>query len=94
MDFKADAEHNQFMVGTEDSFCYSVSRYGSKMNINEMYEGHYGPVTGISFNQSTQSKSDYDFSNLFLSSSFDSSIKLWDMKVEILQLFDAEIAFI
>jgi len=90
MDFKADAEHNKFIVGTEDSFCYSVSRYGSKMNINDMYEGHYGPVTGISCNQSTQNKSDYDFSNLFLSSSFDSSIKLWDAKEPALPIHSFE----
>lgn len=46
-----------------------------------MYEGHHAPVTGIDTNTVQTSIS---FSHLFLTSSFDWTIKLWNMKVEIL----------
>lgn len=50
----------------------------SKAGINEAFEAHQGPVTGIDCHQ-VQGR--LDFSHLFLSSSFDWTIKLWSLKV-------------
>ncbi len=46
--------------------------------INDVFEGHHGPVTAVSCNKSV------DYSNIFLTSSFDWSIKLWNMTVSFL----------
>jgi hypothetical protein len=45
----------------------------SKSGINECFYGHFGPVTGLSMNQA---QDPIDFSHIFLTSSFDWSIKL------------------
>lgn len=43
-----------------------------------MFEGHQGPVTGISCHSAVGT---VDFSHLFITSSFDWTIKLWSTKV-------------
>ena len=53
-------------------FCYS------KAGVSEVFEGHVGPVTGIHTNSVPGS---IDFSQDFLSSSFDWTVKLWNAKV-------------
>ncbi|PIK50317.1 putative cytoplasmic dynein 1 intermediate chain 2 [Apostichopus japonicus] len=68
---------NNFVVGSEDGSVYTASRHGSKAGINEAFEAHQGPVTGIDCHQ-VQGR--LDFSHLFLSSSFDWTIKLWSLK--------------
>ncbi|XP_071497507.1 cytoplasmic dynein 1 intermediate chain 2-like [Diadema antillarum] len=68
---------NNFVVGSEDGAVYTASRHGSKAGINEAYEAHQGPVTGIDCHHVP---GQLDFSHLFLSSSFDWTIKLWSMK--------------
>jgi dynein intermediate chain len=50
----------------------------SKSGINESFEGHYGPVTGLSCHQV---QGPIDFSHTFLTSSFDWTVKLWNLKV-------------
>ena len=50
----------------------------SKSGINETFEGHYGPVTGLSCHQV---QGPIDFSHIFLTSSFDWTVKLWNLKV-------------
>uniref|UniRef100_A0AAY4DVQ3 Cytoplasmic dynein 1 intermediate chain 1 n=1 Tax=Denticeps clupeoides TaxID=299321 RepID=A0AAY4DVQ3_9TELE len=45
--------------------------------ICEMFEGHQGPVTGISCHGAVGS---VDFSHLFITSSFDWTVKLWSTK--------------
>jgi dynein intermediate chain, cytosolic len=49
--------------------------------MKDTFEDHYGPITAVSFNKTTESL-DYndkrDLSNLYLTSSFDSTVKLWD----------------
>ena len=54
----------------------------SKQGINELYEGHFGPVTGVSAATAGASGvvGSLDLSQLFLSSSFDCSVKLWHMR--------------
>lgn len=68
---------NNFVVGSEDGAVYTASRHGSKAGINEAYEAHQGPVTGIDCHHVP---GQLDFSHLFLSSSFDWTIKLWSLK--------------
>ncbi|XP_017327823.1 cytoplasmic dynein 1 intermediate chain 1 isoform X5 [Ictalurus punctatus] len=68
---------NNFVVGSEEGTVYTASRHGSKAGISEMFEGHQGPVTGISCHNAV---GPIDFSNLFTTSSFDWTAKLWSTK--------------
>jgi dynein intermediate chain len=57
---------------------YSIAcRHGSRAGLTETYEGHQGPVTGISAHAV---QGGIDFSHLFLTSSLDWTIKLWSLK--------------
>lgn len=71
------ADVNNFIVGSEDGSVYTACRHGSKAGVTETYEGHQGPVTGISAHAVQGA---IDFSHLFLTSSFDWTVKLWSMK--------------
>jgi len=51
------------------------------LNATDRYEGHGGIITGLSFHP--QSAGSYNFSNLFLTSSIDWTVKLWRTKVNI-----------
>ncbi|XP_063054308.1 cytoplasmic dynein 1 intermediate chain 1 isoform X1 [Engraulis encrasicolus] len=68
---------NNFVVGSEEGTVYTASRHGSKAGIGEMFEGHQGPVTGISCHNAVGA---VDFSHLFTTSSFDWTVKLWTTK--------------
>ncbi|BFZ22492.1 hypothetical protein BsWGS_25530 [Bradybaena similaris] len=68
---------NNFIVGSEECTVYSACRHGSKAGINDMFEGHQGPITGI---DTHRVPGQTDFSPYFLTSSFDWTIKLWSMK--------------
>ncbi|CAF0745083.1 unnamed protein product [Rotaria sordida] len=70
-------EVNNFIIGSEEGQAYSGSRHGNKAGIQESYEGHFGPITGLSCHNVNGST---DFSSLFLTSSFDWSVKLWSLK--------------
>ena len=50
----------------------------SKAGINDMFEGHQGPVTGIDCHAVPGA---IDFSPYFITSSFDWTVKLWNIKV-------------
>lgn len=52
----------------------------SKAGIGEVFEGHQGPVTGINCHMAV---GPVDFSHLFVTSSFDWTVKLWTTKVRI-----------
>jgi len=76
-------KQNNFFTGAEDGSLYSAqvhSNQNANDNILEIYEGHQGPVTGISTFPSNQDISS-DVSGLLLSSSFDWSVKLWNPKL-------------
>lgn len=65
----------------ESSQLFSCVCY-SKAGITEVFEGHHGPVTGLSCHSAG---GPVDFSHLFISSSFDWTVKLWSTKVRHLQ---------
>ncbi|XP_043117188.1 cytoplasmic dynein 1 intermediate chain 1 isoform X3 [Puntigrus tetrazona] len=68
---------NNYVVGSEEGTVYTASRHGSKAGIGEMFDGHQGPVTGISCHNAV---GPVDFSHLFTTSSFDWTVKLWSTK--------------
>jgi dynein intermediate chain len=68
---------NNFVVGSEEGAAYSACRHGAKAGITDTYDGHQGPVTGISVNAV---QGGIDFSHMFLTSSIDWTIKLWSLK--------------
>ncbi|CAO3625999.1 unnamed protein product [Cunninghamella echinulata] len=77
-----DNETTTFWVGTEEGNVYQASRYdsaGSKAGINQYdtYRGHYGAITGLHFHPLS---GPVDFSDLFLTSSVDWTVKLWRSK--------------
>ncbi|XP_033614219.1 cytoplasmic dynein 1 intermediate chain 1 isoform X5 [Fukomys damarensis] len=69
---------NNFVVGSEEGTVYTACRHGSKAGIGEVFEGHQGPVTGINCHMAV---GPIDFSHLFVTSSFDWTVKLWTTKV-------------
>lgn len=70
-------DFNNFVVGSEEGAIYTACRHGSKAGILDMFEGHQGPVTGI---DAHNAQGQIDFSHLFLTSSFDWTVKLWSLK--------------
>ncbi|KAF8763540.1 Cytoplasmic dynein 1 intermediate chain 2 like protein [Argiope bruennichi] len=70
-------EFNNFVVGSEDGIVYSACRHDSKSGIVESFESHQGPITAISTHRS---RGPVDFPDLFLTSSFDWTIKLWSLR--------------
>ncbi|KAJ3036586.1 hypothetical protein HDV00_002546 [Rhizophlyctis rosea] len=75
-------ETTTFWVGTEEGNVYQANRYeraGSKAGINaaEAYKGHYGMITGLDFHPL---HGPVDFSDLFVTSSVDWTVKLWRVK--------------
>lgn len=68
---------NNFVVGSEEGAAYSACRHGAKAGIVDTYDGHQGPITGISVNAV---QGGIDFSHLFITSSIDWTIKLWSLK--------------
>jgi len=77
-----DNETTAFWVGTEEGNIYQANRYdraGAKAGLNQydVYKGHSGPITGLSFHPLI---GPVDFSDLFLSCSVDWTVKLWRSK--------------
>jgi dynein intermediate chain len=81
MDFP-DNETSTFMVGTEEGMVYQAHRYdraGTKAGLNyrDTYRGHTGPVTSLDYHPL---HGPVDFSDLFLTTSVDWTVKLWRTK--------------
>ncbi|KAK7445441.1 hypothetical protein VKT23_014860 [Stygiomarasmius scandens] len=77
-----DNETTTFWVGTEEGNVYQANRYdraGAKAGLNQydVYKGHSAPVMGLHFHPTSGS---VDFSDLFLTSSADWTVKLWRAK--------------
>lgn len=56
-----------------------------------MFEGHQGPITGIHCHAAVGA---VDFSHLFVTSSFDWTVKLWTTKVSEIQLSLLSVSFL
>jgi len=76
IDFQEN-DPNNFIVGCEAGAVYTASRHGAKSGIQDQFRGHDAPVTGVSCHDSSGS---IDFSDLFLSSSMDWTVKLWSAR--------------
>jgi dynein intermediate chain len=79
-----DNETSTFWIGTEEGSVFQAQRYdraGAKAGLNqdEVYKGHAGPVTGLHFHPLV---GPVDFSDLFLTSSVDWTVKLWRAKAK------------
>ncbi|ODN94850.1 dynein intermediate chain, cytosolic [Cryptococcus wingfieldii CBS 7118] len=77
-----DNETSTFWIGTEEGSVYQANRYDrasakAGSNTEDIYKGHAAPVTGLHFHPGTGS---IDFSDLFLTSSIDWTVKLWRTK--------------
>jgi len=74
-------DFNNFITGSEEGSIYAASRHEIKGGINDaplmVFEGHQGPVTAVHFHPV---QTQVDFSHLFLSTSFDWTVKLWSTK--------------
>ncbi|KAL1138834.1 hypothetical protein AAG570_008896 [Ranatra chinensis] len=68
---------NNFVLGSEEGAVYSACRHGTKAGVTDTYEGHQGPITGINTHKVP---GPVDYSHLFLTSSFDWTVKLWNLK--------------
>ncbi|XP_024214669.1 cytoplasmic dynein 1 intermediate chain isoform X3 [Halyomorpha halys] len=68
---------NNFVFGSEEGTVYSACRHGTKAGVTDPYLGHQAPVTDINTHKV---QGPVDYSHLFLTSSFDWSVKLWNMK--------------
>lgn len=70
-------DYNNFLVGSEEGTVYSACRHGSKTGITNTFDSHQGFVTSVDFRPiDTQP----GYSHLFLTSSIDWTVKLWDSK--------------
>ncbi|KAF6033005.1 DYNC1I1 [Bugula neritina] len=68
---------NNFLIGGEDGAVSSACRHGSKAGVTNSLDGHNGPVTGI---DTHCVQGAVDFSHLYLTSSFDWTVKLWSTR--------------
>lgn len=78
MSFHPD-DYNNFLVGSEEGTVYSACRHGSKdkQGILSSFDSHQGFVTNVDYRPiDTQG----GYSHLFLTSSIDWTVKLWDSK--------------
>eukprot|EP01137_Pigoraptor_chileana_P035260 Opistho-2@28998 len=83
-----DGEISNFVAGAEDGNLYHACRHGKKSGILSTLSGHSGHVTAVDFHPANASGA--EFSDVFLSSSVDWSVKLWGMKgTEAIHTFDA-----
>jgi dynein intermediate chain len=73
----SEGEVNEFFVGSEEATVYQAYRHGTKSGVYEQYSGHRGPITALDFHPA---HGPVDFSDYFLTSSVDWSVKLWNKK--------------
>jgi dynein intermediate chain len=71
---------NKFIVGSQECAAYQGQRHGSKPGLAVQFDGHHGPVTAVSCHRATGGQT--DLSHLFLTSSFDWTVKLWSTKLQ------------
>lgn len=86
------ADYNNFLVGSEEGVVYSACRHGSKTGILNSFEGHQGLVTSVDYRPN---ETQAGYSHLFLTSSIDWTVKLWDTKeAEPIHIFESNCDYI
>ncbi|XP_058123038.1 cytoplasmic dynein 1 intermediate chain-like [Anopheles ziemanni] len=63
------------VLGSVDGCVYSANQHDNRGAIIETYREHLGPITAVSAHQSES-----NFDHLFLTSSVDSTVKLWSLQ--------------
>lgn len=78
-----DNETNTFYVGAEDGSILQTQLHGSKSSdaAADVFEAHYGPLTGLDIHPVGENIFTDLAGNLLLSSSVDWSVKLWNPKM-------------
>ncbi|XP_013117389.2 cytoplasmic dynein 1 intermediate chain-like isoform X1 [Stomoxys calcitrans] len=66
-------EFNELLVGSEDGCVYLANQWGTKNGVRARFGEHEAPITSISIQQQPEQ-------HLFLTSSIDSTIKLWSLR--------------
>eukprot|EP00164_Ancoracysta_twista_P002081 GFYU01002743.1.p1 GENE.GFYU01002743.1~~GFYU01002743.1.p1 ORF type:complete len:653 (-),score=149.55 GFYU01002743.1:290-2248(-) len=72
-------EVNGFYVGSEEGSVYKANRHGSKTGVVETLSAHHGPITSIDFHGGG---GQLDFSDLYITSSIDWTVRLWSRKLD------------
>lgn len=67
---------NEFLIGSEEGAVFLGHRHGSRPGLSERFQGHFGPITSVDCHPPADSELSY----LFLTSSTDWSVKLWDRR--------------
>jgi len=73
------ADTNAFLAGSEENVIYRTFRHGSKKGEFTRFEGHAGPITGLSAHPR---EGPVDLSDYVLTSSMDWTVRLWNIKGE------------
>lgn len=67
---------NNFLVGSEEGTVYQACRHGQQQGTTRKFDSHQGFITGVDFRPTIDSQPMK--SQLFLTSSIDWTVKLWD----------------
>jgi len=71
-------DSNNFVVGSEDGAVYAGARHGARAGASgDVFEAHFGPVTGVDCHSVP---GPVDLTSYFLTSSFDWTVKLWNLR--------------
>ena len=71
-------ETNSFYVGAETGTLYDVEMHGSQPGVQQSYDAHFALVSSMQFHPQTDVRG--SASDILLTSSFDWTLKLWNLK--------------
>ena len=76
----SESETNSFLIGSEQGVACRVLRHAKSKGVEATYAAHFGPVTAVDVHPS---RGAVDFSNLFLTSSIDWTVKIWSQSAHL-----------